>query len=99
MPPRRLILASSSPRRHQLMTEAGYQFESLAPHESVECGICSTGGPASLVVELAMSKAVNVLAFTTSRNVRSLVYFDAASGLPLREEIPAGQAVKILLFL
>jgi septum formation protein len=62
MPPRRLILASSSPRRHQLMTEAGYQFESLAPHESVECGICSTGGPASLVVELAMSKAVNVLA-------------------------------------
>lgn len=40
-------------------------------------------------------KAANVLAFTTSRNVRTLVYFDAASGLPLREEIPAGQAVKI----
>ncbi|QDT73904.1 Maf family protein [Lacipirellula limnantheis] len=62
MPTRRLILASSSPRRHQLLREAGYEFESLAPHESVECGICSTGGPASLVVELAMNKAANVLA-------------------------------------
>lgn len=62
MPARRLILASSSPQRRQLMADAGYQFESLAPHESVECGICSTGGPASLVIELAMSKAINVVA-------------------------------------
>ena len=59
---RRLILASSSPQRQRLLEEAGYQFESLAPHESVECGICSTGGPATLVVELALSKAVNVVA-------------------------------------
>lgn len=57
----RLILASSSPRRHQLMVEAGYQFAAIAPDESVECGICSTGGPASLVVELAMSKAADVV--------------------------------------
>ncbi|BBO33477.1 Maf family protein [Lacipirellula parvula] len=62
MPTRRLILASSSPRRRQLMADAGYQFEIFPPHESVECGICSTGGPASLVVELALSKAINVVA-------------------------------------
>ncbi|WP_428303848.1 Maf family protein [Lacipirellula sp.] len=62
MPTRRLILASSSPRRRQLMADAGYQFEILPPHESVECGICSTGGPAALVVELALSKAINVVA-------------------------------------
>ena len=67
MPQRRLILASSSPRRHQLMTEAGYQFVTLAPDESVECGICSTGGPVSLVIELAMSKAADVVAQLKAR--------------------------------
>jgi septum formation protein len=58
----RLILASSSPRRRELLAEAGYQFEIVPPHESAECGICSTGGPAALVVELAVSKAADVLA-------------------------------------
>ena len=59
---KRLILASSSPRRRQLLAEAGYRFEILPPRESAECGICSTGGPATLVVELAVSKAVDVAA-------------------------------------
>ena len=58
----RLILASSSPRRRELLAEAGYRFEIVPPHESAECGICSTGGPATLVVELAVSKAADVLA-------------------------------------
>jgi septum formation protein len=44
------------------MSAAGYEFETLPPDEAVECGICSTGGPASLVVELAMSKAADVVA-------------------------------------
>lgn len=62
MPNHRLILASSSPRRRELLAEAGYRFEIVPPHESAECGICSTGGPATLVVELAVSKAVDVAA-------------------------------------
>ncbi len=45
-----------------MLSEAGYQFEIVPPHESAECGICSTGGPAALVVELAVSKAADVLA-------------------------------------
>jgi septum formation protein len=57
-----MILASGSPRRRELLAEAGYAFEVVPPGESAECGICSTGGPAALVVELAMSKAVNVMA-------------------------------------
>ncbi len=56
----RLILASSSPQRRELLAVAGYQFEIVPPHESVECGICSSGGPAALVTELAASKAVDV---------------------------------------
>ncbi|RIK77124.1 MAG: septum formation protein Maf [Planctomycetota bacterium] len=61
----RLVLASASPRRRELMAEAGYVFEVVVPRdsvESVECGICSSGGPAALVMELAASKAFDVAA-------------------------------------
>ena len=42
------------------MEAAGYRFEVLAPQEHVECGICSAGGPAALVTELAATKALDV---------------------------------------
>jgi septum formation protein len=58
----RLILASGSPRRRELLADAGYDFEVVPPHESAECGICSAGGPAGLVVELASTKAADVAA-------------------------------------
>jgi septum formation protein len=56
-----LILASRSPRRRELLTEAGFQFQIIAPDEDVECGVCSTGGPAGLVTELAYRKAAAVI--------------------------------------
>jgi septum formation protein len=56
----RIILASGSPRRRELLAEAGHQFDVVPPHESAECGICSEGGPAALVVELASTKAADV---------------------------------------
>src|SRR5262245_23806912 len=56
----RLILASSSPQRRRLLADAGYEFEVLPPRDVVECGICSAGGPATLVTELAVSKALDV---------------------------------------
>ncbi len=57
----RLILASGSPQRKQLLTQAGYCFEVIVPDDSAEeCGICSTGGPAALVIELAFRKAADV---------------------------------------
>jgi septum formation protein len=62
MPMPRLILASGSPQRRQLLETAGYQFEVVSPRENVECGICSTGGPAALVTELALAKALDVAA-------------------------------------
>jgi septum formation protein len=62
MPEHRLILASSSPRRRVLLAQAGYRFDIVPPRETVECGICSTGGPAALVVELAASKGLDVAA-------------------------------------
>jgi septum formation protein len=55
-----LILASRSPRRRELLAEAGYQFQVMAPDEDVECGVCSEAGPAGLVSELAYRKAAAI---------------------------------------
>jgi septum formation protein len=60
--PPRLILASRSPRRRELLAEAGYSFEVIAPDEEVECGVCSEGGPAGLVAESAHRKAAAIVA-------------------------------------
>ena len=57
---RRLILASSSPRRRELLSEAGYEFELVPPHESAECGVCSRETPPELVARLAWQKAGDV---------------------------------------
>jgi septum formation protein len=56
----KLILASSSPRRRQLLTEAGYDFEVFPPHDSAECGICSRETPPEMVARLAYQKAADV---------------------------------------
>jgi septum formation protein len=57
---RKLILASRSPRRRELLTEAGYAFEVVPAEDSVECGVCSRESPAELVARLAYEKAANV---------------------------------------
>jgi len=55
-----LILASGSPRRRELLTEAGYSFRVIPPRESAECGICSGETPSELVARLARQKAADV---------------------------------------
>jgi septum formation protein len=55
-----LILASRSPRRKELLVEAGYSFEVIVPDDSAECGLCSGENPAQLVARLAYQKAANV---------------------------------------
>jgi len=56
----KLILASQSPRRRELLTQAGYSFEVVLPHEHAECGICSRETPSELVSRLAYQKARDV---------------------------------------
>ncbi len=56
----KLILASQSPRRRELLAEAGYEFEVVPPRDVDECGICSREGPADFVARLAMEKAIDV---------------------------------------
>jgi septum formation protein len=55
-----LILASGSPRRRELLAEAGYNFSVIAPSESAECGVCSNETPPELVARLAYQKAQDV---------------------------------------
>jgi len=56
----KFILASGSPRRRQLLTEAGYTFEIVIPSEEAECGVCSGESPPELVARLAYQKAADV---------------------------------------
>jgi septum formation protein len=59
-PQPRIILASGSPRRRELLEDAGYNFTVLPPAEDVEWGVCSEFGPAGLVADLAYRKAAVV---------------------------------------
>lgn len=58
----KLILASRSPRRRELLAEAGYRFEVVVPDESAESGVGPDRSPAELVAELAYRKAADVAA-------------------------------------
>jgi septum formation protein len=79
LPP--LILASGSPQRHRLLTDAGFEFDVVPPDDSAECGICSTGGPAAFVAELAQRKAADVASQLASRqpNTRMLIACDTVA--------------------
>jgi len=57
---RKLILASRSPRRRELLAAAGYDFEVVPPLNVDECGICSRKSPAEFVARLALEKASDV---------------------------------------
>lgn len=58
-----LVLASGSPRRRELLAEAGYDFRVVAARDGVEeAGLCSNCGPAELVVDLALLKLNDVVA-------------------------------------
>ena len=72
----RLILASRSPRRRELLAEAGYSFEVRPASETAECGLCSGENPAEMVARLA-AKLVSwgvppaqVVVEASSRNTR-----------------------------
>lgn len=56
----KLILASQSPRRRQLMQQVGYECEIIVPNESAECGLCSGESTPEMVARYAYQKAVDI---------------------------------------
>jgi septum formation protein len=67
--PQPLLLASSSPRRRELLAEAGYEFTVVPPPPEIECGVCSESGPAGLVAELAFRKAQAVVGLLQDKEI------------------------------
>lgn len=58
----KLVLASQSPRRRELLQAAGYTFEVMPPREGVETGSLSRESPQEFVARLAYQKAADVAA-------------------------------------
>ena len=58
--PARLILASRSPRRRRLLSQAGYEFKVILPAESAEGGTLEKETTEELVARLAYQKAADV---------------------------------------
>jgi septum formation protein len=56
-----LILASRSPRRSELLRQAGYTFRAVVPSDSAEDGACAGESPVELVTRLARQKAADVV--------------------------------------
>jgi septum formation protein len=57
-----LILASQSPRRRQLLSQVGYQFDIVVPDEASEDEIQPDESVRQYVARLAFQKAANILA-------------------------------------
>ncbi len=62
----KIILASASPRRRELLAEAGYEFVVQPPHAAAECGWRPGEAAADMVARLARQKAADVAARCTA---------------------------------
>jgi septum formation protein len=90
LPSPKLVLASRSPRRRELLEEAGYRFEVWPPSEQSECGLCSDENPIELVTRLAYQKAADVARRIeekeTDASLRSEPADEKGTGASLRSE-------------
>ncbi len=66
MPNRKIILASASPRRKEIMTQAGYEFEIMVSHKEE---FYTSIAPDEIVKELALLKANDIADQTEQRNI------------------------------
>jgi septum formation protein len=55
-----IILASASPRRRELLAEAGYDYVVTPPRDTAESGLVGGETPAELVMRLAHQKSADV---------------------------------------
>ena len=62
----KLVLASQSPRRSELLRSWGFTFEICPAHDSAESGLCGGESPHQFVARMAYQKAQDVVARTES---------------------------------
>lgn len=94
--PESFILASRSPRRKQLLTDAGYQFESMPADEKVETPRRPGETALQFVQRMAQAKVLNVYAQLKAEDPNALptvVGCDTVAVMPLRikDEIYGGE--------
>lgn len=91
----RLILASSSPRRRQLLEDAGYTFDAVAP--DVDESQRRDEEPYDYALRIAVEKALRVVKdnFVTVGADTVVVYATQAMGKP-RDEIQATEMLEVL---
>ena len=63
---KKIILASASPRRRELLTQIGLEFEIIPSHKDEVIG---SEGPADTVMALAAGKAEDCLLYTSEKMV------------------------------
>src|SRR5512138_3185504 len=95
----RLILASRSPRRRELLAQAGYDFETIPPRDEAECGVCSGENPAQLVARLAYQKAADVAARVDAGIVLGCDTVVECAGQILGKPLDEDDARRILMLL
>jgi septum formation protein len=95
----RLILASRSPRRRELLTEAGYAFEVIPAAQTAECGVCSGENPEQMVARLARQKAADVAGRVSSGLILGCDTVAECGGQILGKPADATQARQMLRLL
>jgi len=94
-----IILASRSPRRRQLLQEAGYSFVVVPPDEHAECGICSGESPSQFAARLAYQKAANVASKIREGLILACDTVVSCDGTILGKPLNEDDARRILCFL
>lgn len=79
----RIILASCSPRRQEILTQAGIKFETVP--SNIDEGLCCLTAPNELVIELSRRKAEHVAQFISGND--SLVIIAADTIVEIGGEI------------
>lgn len=69
----RLILASASPRRRELLAEAGFDFEVRPPSPEAEADARPGESPVHLVLRLALAKARDVASRASAEDREKLI--------------------------
>ena len=95
----RLILASSSPRRRELLTQAGYDFQIVPPADSAEDAIRAGEAPAEFVARLAYQKAADVAPRVPEGLVLAFDTVAECDGQILGKPIDEADARRMLRFL
>ncbi len=101
--PQPFILASRSPRRKKLLTNAGYKFEVVPADEKVETPRRKNETALQYVMRMAQAKVLNVYAAKREENPHctpTIVGCDTVAVVPLRikDEIYGGEINKDEIF-